>query len=522
MGGGAMQLAFFGAQDVVLTGSAQVTYFKLIYRRCTPFAICSELQNFQGPAGFGRKVVCPISRQGDIVGSVWLQVILPDLAQFTYDTPQTAAESVPAILSARWMSKTTAQVTLIPSTDGLDVSYTVVATPNTGSAVTVNGTGTTLTLTGLSTAKTYTVAAKRVDASDESGSFSETMPIVAIKWTNSIGHAILSAVELQIGGSRISRMQSGYMDILSELTMKEEKRAGFESMIGKYANWDLYENSFGGAKTMYIPLQFAFNKNVGLGIPLIALQYMDTTLNFEFRDYTECIKSNVAISQLVNARGLPPAMDVQTYATFYYLDVNERRTFASTPHEFLIEDVQYLGDTPIIFDSEDPNLGRKIATNFSHPVKELIFVYNAAAAYNAAIAESQYSVRGNEYFNYNLPTPYADIDPIKSAKIQLNGQDRFSERPGSYFRLVQPYSHHTRIPAKKVYSYSYALNPEEIQPSGSCNYSRVSTSHLVVNFADECANTANVSCNGRIQIYATSYNILRIAQGQGGLAFSGA
>lgn len=515
-----MQLAFFGSQDLVLSGHAQVTYFKLVYRRCTPFAICSELQNFQGTADFGRKVVCPISRQGDIVGSVWLQIALPDLAQYTYDTPQTAHSAVPAILSARWTSSTSATVTLIPSSDGADDHYVITATPGSGAVVTATGSTTSVLVTGLTKSKSYTVTAHRVTGGNSAGAESESMPIVSIRWANSIGHALLNAVELQIGGSRITRMPSEYMDILSELSLKEEKREGFETMIGKYANYDLYDNSFGGSRTLYVPLQFSFCRNVGLGIPLISLQYMDTTLNFEFREYNECIRSNVAISQLVNARGLPPSMGVQTYATFYYLDVAERRRFSSQPHEYLVEDLQTLGDTPIIFDNEDPNLGRKITTNFSHPVKELIFTYTAAARYNANIAESQYPVQGNDYFNYDLPAPYGAIDPVKTAKIQLQGQDRNSERPGAYYRLVQPYAHHTRIPAKKVYTYSYALNPEEIQPSGSCNYSRVDTSHLVVTFADECASGTN--CNGRLQIYAVSYNILRIVSGQGGLAFSGA
>ena len=103
------------------------------------------------------------------------------------------------------------------------------------------------------------------------------------------------------------------------------------------------------------------------------------------------------------------------------------------------------------------------------------------------------------------------VESFDSCKLQLNGHDRFSERDASYFRLVQPYQHHTRIPSKYVYCYSFALNPEAHQPSGTCNFSRLDNVTL---------NLKGVKGTGEVLVYAVSNNILRIMSGMGGLAYS--
>jgi hypothetical protein len=248
------------------------------------------------------------------------------------------------------------------------------------------------------------------------------------------------------------------------------------------------------------------------------LAFHDVVLNFDFRDYTELIKSNVAISSLTNERGALPTADISLWSTFIFLDVEERRRYSTQPWEQLIEQVQFLGDNPIIIDADEPNSTRKINLNFSHPVKEIMWVYNPAKSYNLGISPSQYASQGNDYFNCNLISPYDAEDPIKTAYIQVNGHQRFSTRPGSYFRLCVPYMHHTRIPTKNVYSYSFSLSPEDLhQPSGSINYSRVDTSQLIMALNDNMTTSAY---NGRIRVFATNFQVLRIASGMAGLAFA--
>lgn len=525
MGGAILQLSLYGSQDAVLFGHPEITFFRLLYKRPSMFSMEAIQQSFQGESNFGRRCVLPITKSGDLVHTTWLQVTLPDLSDYAINTPILPSTDIPGIISARWTSSSTAMVKLIPATDGLSVSYRV--TLSDGSTTTTVDGGQdsdgnpvlNIPLLGLDKTKSYTVQVKRQKADDSFGTNSSSLAITCVRWCNNVGHALIRSVELEIGGSRIVRHLSEYMDVLAELTMPAEKLEGFNAMIGKYQSYDLYDNSFYGERTLFIPLQFPFCKTPGLSIPQVALQFHNVNLNFDFRDYNELIKSDVPISSLTNARTQTPSATIDAYATFIFLSTQERRRFSTVPLEYLIEEVQYLGDTPIIVDAAEPNLTRKINLNFSHPVSELVWVYNNAATYNSGIAPSQWPVSGNDYFNSNLPGANADRDPIASAVIHLNGHPRFSERPGAYFRLCQPYAHHTRIPSqnKKIYSYSFALSPEEPSPTGSCNFSRLDTSHLIVRLDPTMTNGVS---NGRIRVYAKSFNILRVGAGLAGLAFA--
>ena len=119
----------------------------------------------------------------------------------------------------------------------------------------------------------------------------------------------------------------------------------------------------------------------------------------------------------------------------------------------------------------------------------------------------------NLSWRVGLPVMDAGDNPVSKAKLQLNGHDRFAERPGRYFNLVQPYQHHTNVPATGINVYSFGLKPEEHQPSGTCNFSRIdnATLHLTL---------TNPTGNAKVSVYAVNYNVLRIMSGMGGLAYS--
>lgn len=524
MTGAVMQLALVGAADVVLTGSPEISFFKSLTRRYTHYAAESVQMAFQGTADFGRSVSAPITRSGDLVSKCYLQITLPDLKNF-HASVNVAQESptstVPAIISARFTSSTTATVTITPPTSsGGSHRYKVTLSRNNEEGEnSFYSSSTSILITALDKAKSYSVVVKRQIMNGTSvnseGSNSSSMDIICLKWCNSVGHAIIRSVECQLGGSRLDRHVSEFFDIMSELNMPEEKKRGFEQMVGKFPEYDLYDNSF-SQRTLFVPLIFFFNKAPSLSIPLVALAFHELKLNFEFRDWTELIKSNVPITTLADTRGSTPSMDCTLYSEMYLLDTEERLRFSSMPQEMVIEVCQFLGDHPIIVDNEEPNLTRKIALNFSHPVKELIFVYNHASTYNANVTAPYYAVNGNNYFNCDMPSPYKDEEPIMTAKLQVNGSDRNSERPSQYYRLVQPFQHHLRIPDKRVYVYSLSLNADDIQPSGSLNWSRVDQAHLVLTL-----NPNMINSRGRVRVFAISYNLLRIASGLGGLAFAG-
>jgi len=403
-----MQLVAIGAQDVHLTGEPQISFFKVVYRRHTNFSMESIEQSFNGTAKPGSRVTCTISRNGDLVTNMWLEVTLP---------------------------------------------------------------------------KEYSAGTDH-------------------QYVNSVGHALIEYVELEIGGQRIDKHYGEWLEIWSELTLPEEKRHGFKEMIGRRDAYN--DKSKLESRELFIPLQFFFCRNPGLALPLIALQYHEVKLNIKFRDGAKLDTSN----------SVKDFDSVKLYVDYVYLDTEERQRFAQMSHEYLIEQLQYTG--------VESTKSDQVRLNFNHPVKELVWAVRRTA--NAEVLEfgnvsanlgSYIDANGNvagDVVDFPFATP-AD-ESFELAKLQLNGHDRFTERKAAYFRLVQPYQHHTRVPNKHIYCYSFALNPEAHQPSGTCNFSRLDNVTL------NLKGLSDKSDEGELLVYAVSNNILRITSGMGGLAYS--
>ena len=467
MGGGLLQLVAYGAQDVYLTGNPQITFFKVVYRRHTNFAMEAIQQTFNGVADYGNTVYCQISRNGDLIHRTYLEV-------------------------------------------GINA--------------------TTLTKAG---SPTYS-------------------------YVNYLGLRLLKSVSIEIGGQQIDKHYSDWLYIWNELSLPRGKRYAYDAMVG--ADRDALNSGAYGVNditTLFIPLEFWFCRNIGLALPLIALQYHEVKIKIEFETAANCMYT-------INSSAAPLTTDVKLYSPnlwvdYIYLDTDERRKFAQLSHEYLIEQLQFTGQESFT------SSGARIKLNFNHPCKELIWVakpttlasqwYNytidtniasgvaSANPTNAATAGylpagslstlTDFLVSSNatgrpiseaDLNNYLQDSyiPYLDssstiVNPFDTCLLQLNGNDRFNVRYGNYFNLVQPYQHHTNIPLNRgVNVYSFALKPEEHQPSGTLNMSRIDTAVLDVKI--RTANGGSVS--GNLNIYAVNYNVLRILSGMGGLAYS--
>ena len=425
MGGGLMQLVAYGAQDIYLTGNPQITFFKVVYRRHTNFAVESIEQTFNGTADFNKRVTATISRNGDLIQQMYLELVLP----------------------------------VVGGTD----------TPT---------------------------------------------------WTYGIGNALIKQAEIEIGGQLIDRQYGDWMNIWTELTTPEGKRGGYDNMVGnkRPAATSTQDGSLvaTAVQRLYVPFQFWFNRNPGLALPLIALQYHEVKLNLEIRDLSELINGadNAAATNTVG-------LSCKLYVDYVYLDTDERRRFAQVSHEYLIEQVQFTGSESISAAASAKN----ITLNFNHPVKELIWAHTDVL--NTAVQRQT----GNRWFNYSGFPGAADKDSFTTALLQLNGHDRFSVRFSDYFRKVQNYEHHTRCPRvgieldtddarnQYIYSYSFALSPEEHQPSGTCNFSRIDNAVLQLKYGADTGFAAQTHAMN-LNIYAVNYNVLRIMSGMGGLAYS--
>ncbi len=337
------------------------------------------------------------------------------------------------------------------------------------------------------------------------------------RWVNWVGHALIKSVEIEIGGQKIDKHYAVWLHIWNELTQTPGRALGYANMVGNTPALTTLTTvaSTGSAvtvpgQTLYIPMQFWFCRNPGLALPLIALQYHEIRINLELESLSNLYVGNVT----------PPSLGYcSLWVDYIYLDTEERRRYAKVSHEYLIEQLQFTGD------ESTSNSQYKVKLNFNHPCKELIWVVqpeaNATAKEWFNFTNASASLSGVNVFagapggtNAAITSAvYGGVNPVVSAKILLNGHDRFAERSGSYFNLVQPYQHHTNIPATGINVYSFALMPEEHQPSGTCNMSRIDNATLQLSMT-------GVSSGARIKVFAVNYNVLRIMSGMGGLAYS--
>jgi hypothetical protein len=423
MAGGLMQLVAYGAQDVYLTGNPKVTFFQAIYKRHTNFALENIQQTVNGSAGNSSRISVTIARNGDLIGEMYMKLVLK----------------------------------------------------------------------------------RAIDTSGDQGCW--------------VAERAITDVELSIGGQRIDKHYQRWWRLYSELYMDEAKKTTYgkltTSATGK-------ENT-----TVYLPLLFFFNRNAGLYLPLIALQYHEVRLDFDLSaEYDSYFK-----------------VSPEVWGQYVYLDTEERKRFAQKGHEYLIEQVQHTGtDT----------MQQQIRLSYNHPVKELVWCItpsqassnvalwnltldktvalncnsldNKIAGYNGVHGPISYLsgapfVISNTSACSNTFTEEA-VGPLTASKtlfkLVLNGQDRFKEQDGKFFNQMQPFWHHTGNPYPGVYCYSFGLKPEEHQPTGTCNFSRIDNAQVQY----VSSGTTSVTTLGVQDMYAVNYNILKIQSGLGGIAFS--
>lgn len=327
-------------------------------------------------------------------------------------------------------------------------------------------------------------------------------------YCNAIGHALIDYVEIEIGGQIIDKQYGEWFEIWTELTQPQEKRQGYWEMIGKKEPTSFSYNSFTDRLTLYIPLNFWFCRNVGLALPLISLYYTDVNIYIKWREFHDLYISNIPNMRLQTV----PTFSASILVDYIYLDFEERYKFGKKTQLYLIEQLQYSNGNTFNKGITNPI----IDLNFNHPIKELIWTIQRNDINEYSDDPMNFSY-GNDWFNYSVyksRTINTITDTFKLFKMQLNGNDRMQLMNASYFRLVQPYLYHTRIPTNYIYLYSFGFKPEEAQPTGTCNFSLLDNIRLYFEM-----NRIRHS-DYTIKVWAINYNVLLFCSGLAGIAFS--
>ena len=532
MGGGLMQLVAYGAQDIYLTGNPQITFFKVVYRRHTNFSMEAIEQTFNGTADFGKRVTCTISRNGDLIHRVYLQVTLP------------AVENG-GVSSAyfRWVNYV--GLFLIKAVEveiggqRIDKQYgdwlniwnelTQEAGHQAGYDNMV-GNSANLTGTALSGTEATTLYVPLQFWFCRNPGLS--LPLIALQYhevkinvdfrpknecyvstRSSMGGCGSGSSQLDVFCVPSLEAASLYVDYIY---LDTDERRRFAQVSHEYLIEQLQFT--GDESTVNTNVKVKLNFNHPCKELIWVVQRDDVVkLNWnQWNNYTDQFDLDTGAA-IDPATGMPHHGNVMTNVEGdtdvfpYVMNQSNDPEFLSYLSDLGLSD-HAVGKTDNRTSAMVAPLygqGHGAAGMFPSGFGPGANVNNLAPTDFAALTTA---AEGSDHAGFGPRN--AGRNPVVRAKLQLNGHDRFTERLGSYFNLVQPYQHHTNIPPTGINVYSFGLKPEEHQPSGTCNMSRIDNATLQLQL------TPNAALGSKIRVYATNYNVLRIMSGMGGLAYS--
>jgi hypothetical protein len=536
-----MQLVAYGAQDVYLTGNPQITFWKVSYRRYTNFAMESIEQTFNGQADFGRRVTCTISRNGDLAYRTYLQVTLPEINQGMKGGSDDG-------VYARWLDfpgeQLISQVEVEIGGQRIDRQYgdwmhiwnqlTLTSEQQRGYYQMI---GNTTQLTFLTDP-----SFNAVDGPCESGAPSQvcaprnalpesTLYVPFQFWYCRNPGLALPLIALQYHEVKINLDIRPIDECLfavgslncpngsNKVTTAYNQSLVAASLYVDYVFLDTDERrrmAQNPHEYLIEQLQFTGDESVGSSSNKIKLNF-----NHPCKELVWVVQPDANVdycSSLECGQPLNKVLGAQPFNYTDAIDVLPNAIHAFGGPDAIAETTQSFINDDMFNDAAAVDLTSAGNQYWNEP--------NGPAYTNPNFAPSA----GEEFMNsgvsdagtFVLSETSLDMhcwgeNPVVTGKLQLNGQDRFSEREGTYFDLVQPFQHHTRNPDTGINVYSFALRPEEHQPSGSCNFSRIDNATLQLVLSNA---TVQGTRTAKVRVYATNYNVLRVMSGMGGLAYS--
>jgi hypothetical protein len=397
----------------------------------------------------------------------------------------------------------------------------------------------------------------------------ENINYYRFSWVPKIGLRLIDSIDISIGGQVIDRLNSDMLNIWYELTLSQNHINTFNNIIGNISKLINYDANKKESYSLYIPLPFWFSKYTGISLPALALRYHDIQVNLKLKELSECcvietiesnLNDNVNINELINI------LNVSLYIDYIYIEQEERKKFGRNTLEYLIDQHQYLPVNNI----NSININQLLY--FVNPIKELLWTcqskvwnkYEFVKIYkfrtvtnlnnkqikliignkhlikindNIRIYNSKYynniykvinidetSITINNDYIINddgyieiINTIYSE-NTIDTLSITFNSIERVTNRESNYYNLIQPWKHHTNIPSPGIYLFSFAIHPEDYQPSGSCNMGLLDANQAFININPIFFEYMNK--NVSINFFARSINILKISEGMASLAFS--
>jgi hypothetical protein len=529
MGGGLIQLVAYGIQDIYLTSEPQITFFKIIYRRYTNFSVEQIPQFFDKRATFGETVTCTLSRNGDLVHRIYLYVTLPNVPKFYNRFTNSYDETV----KFAWCRKI--GYVLIQSVEieiggqKIDKHY--------GEWLHIWD-----EISGKKTDRGLDIMIGNVpemyDFTTGKNNYSLFVPLQF--WFCRNNGLSLPLISLQYNEVKIHvkfrKAEECYVvipthqyeivedicsfdfgDIIEQEVNNKKIKAMFVSNnpVTKTINYLKINNTNNDKFTSAtIPKSFFKDQETGtINYSLYnnAVNNPDSKENSPYHLYNEnlyCTPAPNKTEVALNYYNVSMFSFQQAYllVDYVYLDNDERLRFARSNHEYLIEQLQLAKEETVV----NNNISIMLALN--HPCKALYWVCQMDYLVHKNINDT---FNYTDNYNKKGDGTYIGDNLVKKATVLLNGRERFSIRDGEYFNWVQPYQHFSNSPCTGINCYSLSIMPEQSQPSGTCNMSRIDNINLLLTL-----NTIiNYYYSAKVRVYTVNYNVLRILHGLSGIAF---
>ena len=550
-----MQLVAYGAQDVYLTGNPQITYWKVTYRRHTNFAMESIEQTFNGQSDFGRRVTCTISRNGDLAYRTYLQVTLPEIGQGLKGTGTNDA------VYARWLDFPGHQLIEAVEVEiggqRIDKQYgdwmhlwsqlTMDVNQEKGYNKMV---GQTTQLTFLTDPSFAEVDGPCSGTSPNQvcaprNALPETTLYIPLQFwfCNNPGLALplialqYHEVKINIDLRAIDECLWAVKSLVSSTTDQKVTSAYAQSLVSASLYVDyIYLDTDERRRMAQNPheylieqLQFTGAESVGSSSNKIRLNF-----NHPCKELVWVVQPDANVDYCSSTMGGTTLFFSLGAQPFNYTDAldalpNTIKAFGSDStlngaNEFIntsglfetrgADGIKFTNETKATYAQNATMLSTELGGSLNKGGTAAdFFGTNGANEFQSTVSDAGTFVLAETSLNMHC----WGENPVVTAKLQLNGQDRFSEREGTYFDQVQPWQHHTRSPDTGINVYSFALQPEQHQPSGTCNFSRIDNATLQLVLSN--ATVQGVS-TAKVRVYARNYNVLRIMSGMGGLAYS--
>lgn len=557
MPGGLIQIVAYGAQDLFLTSIPEITFFKFLYKRYTNFSMEFIELNFDGDKNFGEDIICTIPKNGDLLKDLILKIELPNVDiknNNNIDQEQInklnskkedkfiKLKSFNSFIEYIYKSINLIKVGLENSNENfenirssvnnyLDGENNYLLSKNKVSKTHQNKFDIVTKLTNINNLSVDDKTKKDILGKSINIIIGETK-VESLKlmneyldskkkyeislssnyyfsWIENLNYKIIDTIDIIIGGNIIDRQYGLWLYIWNQLFENVFQKDNIDNLKNKSNLGYKFDNNKKDDFVIYTPLKFFFNKNYSLALPLISLRYHEIQIKLTLSKLHKLIYTNYPNNDLTNIIKLK---NISLIANYFFLDQDERTKFANANHEYLIEQTK-LNQFKIL-KNDIINLDLEL----NHPIKYLIWTIQ-----NENDINNNLDFNFTSDLNYNKINNYPNIittknNPIENASLELNGIMRLSNLSGNYYNYLQPYECNINIPDDGINFYSFCLEPNKIQPSGSCNLSRIKKKRLIIKLNDDFLKRTDT--NIIANIFSTNYNVLRFKNGICGLGFN--